>query len=458
MITILFEATLIGLVNSTRERRGIYFVTVNLLRELMKRGDVNLVLYYHPDLVKTSEQFKKKFEATFPNQKMPLLINELGKWDDQCEINCIFNTWCWTPDFFQDLKIKKFITIYDMIPYMVPGYEDFLNYGNWFAKVTRSINTKDFYITDSFSAKNDILKFFPFVNENKIFPIPLAPNLPNLKPAPADQRISFLRELSLKETDKYIFSLSSLEKRKNLIINIKAFIKFIESNNLTNFYYIIGGEKWNNFHEEIFATARENSSFSKFIKFIGYVPDSKLHYFYSYSEWFTYTSHYEGFGLPPLEAMMCGAPVIVSNTSSLPEVVGDAGILIPYGSINAHVEAYEKIWRNPEFRKSLVAKSLKRGKSFSWNKTVDALLSVIRQNLSKEDFIHSEEIKRRILSHVKKLEIDHCFGKDKTTSTELVLISRELQNLKKSRSWRITKPLRAIAHRCRQLRSFLKTL
>ena len=99
---------------------------------------------------------------------------------------------------------------------------------------------------------------------------------------------------------------------------------------------------------------------------------------YSGAEWFTYTSQYEGFGLPPLEAMSCGCPVITSNNSSLPEVVGDAGIMIDWDSDEQHIEAYEKYYFNRELRAEFAQKGLERAKQFSWEKCVDVMVTIFK--------------------------------------------------------------------------------
>ena len=100
---------------------------------------------------------------------------------------------------------------------------------------------------------------------------------------------------------------------------------------------------------------------------------------YSGAEWFVYTSQYEGFGLPPLEAMKCGCPVITSNNSSLPEVVGDAGIMIDWDSDEQHIAAYEKYYMDKKYRDEMAKKGLEHAKIFSWEKTVDIIIKTINQ-------------------------------------------------------------------------------
>ena len=112
----------------------------------------------------------------------------------------------------------------------------------------------------------------------------------------------------------------------------------------------------------------------------GYIDDEDRAALYSGAEWFVYTSQYEGFGVPPLEAMQCGCPVITSNNSSLPEVVGDAGIKIDWDSDEQHIEAYEKYYFNEKLRKEYGIRGMEQSKQFSWEKTVNKMIELIKAN------------------------------------------------------------------------------
>ena len=110
----------------------------------------------------------------------------------------------------------------------------------------------------------------------------------------------------------------------------------------------------------------------------GYIDDEDLPALYSGAEFFIYTSEYEGFGLPPLEAMKCGMTVITSNNSSLPEVVGDAAIKIDFDSIEQHINAYEKLYFNNDLRTFYQQKAIQQAAKFSWDKTVNIMVKTIK--------------------------------------------------------------------------------
>jgi glycosyltransferase involved in cell wall biosynthesis len=108
----------------------------------------------------------------------------------------------------------------------------------------------------------------------------------------------------------------------------------------------------------------------------GYVPEDDLGKLYNLAHLFAYPSFYEGFGLPPLEAMACGCPVIVSNTSSLPEVCGDAALYVNPHEITSIREAMERLLTDVPFRKHLTLRGFERASQFSWEKSAKAHLKL----------------------------------------------------------------------------------
>jgi glycosyltransferase involved in cell wall biosynthesis len=118
------------------------------------------------------------------------------------------------------------------------------------------------------------------------------------------------------------------------------------------------------------------------VRFIGYVPDADLPALYSGATLFCYPSLYEGFGLPPLEAMACGAPTITSNTSSLPEVVGDAALTVDPTSVESIAVALRRFLQDPELRETYRQKGRQRAATFSWQRTAQLTRGVYDQVVS----------------------------------------------------------------------------
>ena len=118
---------------------------------------------------------------------------------------------------------------------------------------------------------------------------------------------------------------------------------------------------------------------NKDVTFVGYVPEDELPLFYNSADLFVFPSIYEGFGLPPLEAMACGLPVITSNASSLPEVVGDAGIMKDPHDIDGFANSMYEVLTNDGLREDMIKRGLKRAKSFSWEKTAMKTLRIYEE-------------------------------------------------------------------------------
>jgi glycosyltransferase involved in cell wall biosynthesis len=115
------------------------------------------------------------------------------------------------------------------------------------------------------------------------------------------------------------------------------------------------------------------------VVFVDYVQESDLASYYASAELLAYPSYYEGFGLPPLEAMCSGCPVVTSNTSSLPEVVGEAGIMVSPTDTGGWVEAIRRVLTDNQLRDEMVGKGLEQAKKFSWDRTAQQTLEVYRE-------------------------------------------------------------------------------
>ena len=240
-------------------------------------------------------------------------------------------------------------------------------------------NNTDKYFAISEHTKKDFLKLIPSLKQEQVIVTPLACS-ENFHPCTKEQTIAALKKYNLPTDKKYVFSLCSLEPRKNLIRAVKTFVDFIKKNKIDDMVFIMGGGQWLSFIEKLETEIKDLGKYRDKILKAGYIDDEDLAPLYSGAEFFVYTSQYEGFGLPPLEAMSCGTPVITSNNSSLPEVVGDAGIMIDFDDDKQHVAAYEKYYFDEKYRNKMAKAGLKRSKEFSWEKTVDLMLKEMLKN------------------------------------------------------------------------------
>ena len=236
-----------------------------------------------------------------------------------------------------------------------------------------SIKKADVIIADSHSTRRDIVEFFN-VDEKKIKVVHLGVES-RFRP------ISNVEDYRTKNNlpSKMILNIGTLEPRKNVVTLIKAFKKLHERG-LKDYVLVIAGEKgwlYKRIFEEIKSSGVEQS-----IRLLGVARDEDLPLLYNCADLFVYPSLYEGFGLPPLEAMACGVPVVTSNTSSLPEVVGNAGIMVDPHDINSLSEAMANVLKDKELKHRMSRDGLKRSKMFTWEKTVKKVLEVYNEVLS----------------------------------------------------------------------------
>jgi glycosyltransferase involved in cell wall biosynthesis len=183
----------------------------------------------------------------------------------------------------------------------------------------------------------------------------------------------------------FILSVGSLEPRKNLHNLLHAYAAYLHGHAGRELLVVAGGEGWLNEDLRLVVT---KLGLGEHVKFLGFVQDADLRVLYSAAKLCVYPSFYEGFGLPPLEAMACGAPVITSNTSALPEVVGDAALLVDPKSSEELGDAMRQVLHDEGLRLKLRRQSLERAKLFSWERTAEETLAVY-QEVGREHARHA---------------------------------------------------------------------
>ncbi|WP_322489800.1 glycosyltransferase family 1 protein [Chloroflexus sp.] len=175
--------------------------------------------------------------------------------------------------------------------------------------------------------------------------------------------------------ERFVLYVGTLEPRKNLTTLLEAFA--LVSRSVPDVPLLIGGGKgW--MYEPIFARL-EQLNLRDRVKFAGYLPEEELPLWYAAATVFVFPSIYEGFGMPPLEAMSCGTPVITSNTSSLPEVVGDAGLMVAPTDTIGLAEAIRCVLVDVDLRAELRQRGLARARRFSWADTAAKTLAAYRE-------------------------------------------------------------------------------
>ncbi len=199
-------------------------------------------------------------------------------------------------------------------------------------------------------------------------------------PMPQGEVERFRREKSL--PGRVVFYVGTLEPRKNIALLLRAFKSIAEDAAFQDVTLVIGGGKgW--YYDEIFATVEQSGlAATRRVRFLGRVPDEELPLWYNTASVFAYPSRYEGFGLPPLEAMACGTPVIAADTSALPEVVGDAGFLLDPDDVSAWSGTIRLLLSNQEVAGQMSAQGLAQASKFSWECTARETAEVYKRVLS----------------------------------------------------------------------------
>ncbi len=230
--------------------------------------------------------------------------------------------------------------------------------------------------------KRDLLEYRPDLNPELIVVIPLAAGKRFFPCKDAHKRAEVRQRYSIPQGVDYVLSLATLEIRKNLDQVVRAYVQYMAANPQSNLHLVLSGMSgWK--LERLEQALAEAGPWRSKIVLTGYVEDQDLAALYSDSKCFFYLSRYEGFGLPPLEAMACGTPVIVANNSSLPEVVGDAGLMVDADDTAAAVGALTSLLSSEGDSEKYAQAALRRSGDFSWDRCADtvrkALLEAARQ-------------------------------------------------------------------------------
>lgn len=365
----------IGLVTNMMDGQnaGIRRYTENLVKNLLLIDKKNKYYLIH------SKKKSYNFSGNYQEIRLPFfdsipkkLITGAFLFEKICrdyKLDILHDLGQISPFFFKS-KTKKILTIFDLSIYKYPKTFTWLTrtYSKFLPFVANKI---DKIMTISKASKKDIVKYLK-VNPRKVKVSYLGVEKHfRVICNPAElNRVKNKYQLP----DKYILFVGTIEPRKNLVKLIKAFsLVFARLNLMKLSLVIVGKTGWLN--QEIFQMPK-NLGIENKVKFIGQAKDEDLPAIYNLAQVLVYPSLYEGFGLPVLEAMSCGCPVITSNISSLPEVVGKAGVLINPIDEKGLSKAIEKVLTKPIFSQNLIKKGLKQAKKFSWENGAKKTLKI----------------------------------------------------------------------------------
>lgn len=229
-------------------------------------------------------------------------------------------------------------------------------------------------ITPSEAVRGEVVEHLG-VSGEKIIAIPEAARA-GFRPAHAKASREARTRFGIEED--FLLYVGTLEPRKNLMLLIRAFEEVLRATELKPQLVIVGKKGW--LVDELFAYV-ERANLGDRLLFTNYVSDEDLRALYSSCRMFIYPSIYEGFGLPPLEAMACGAPVITTKIASIKETVGNAARLVETDDVNALARNVTELLTDAAARSALAAAGLERAALFSWEKTARKTLEVYEETL-----------------------------------------------------------------------------
>jgi glycosyltransferase involved in cell wall biosynthesis len=234
-------------------------------------------------------------------------------------------------------------------------------------------------ITVSRHAQQEILWAYPYL-AGRVHVTPEAPS-PIFRPVEQEEALQSVRARYGIHA-QFILVVGNIEPRKNLLRLIQAFASLRQQWPSLQLV-IVGQAQWQS--SAVYARVR-SLGLEQNVVFTGYVPEEDLVLLYNAAQVFVFPSLYEGFGLPILEAMACGTPVVTSNTSSMPEVAGEAALLVDPTDVQAIAEAIEGLLRDESLRHSLGARGTEQANRFSWPKAAQETLATYQAVVGTRSF------------------------------------------------------------------------
>jgi glycosyltransferase involved in cell wall biosynthesis len=275
--------------------------------------------------------------------------------------------------------VQVFITAYDLIPILYPKYVGGIVRLR-LQRALKDLRPSDWVLCISHSTRNDLLNYRKDLNPDRAIVTYLAAS-PQFRNVADPAELARVRSRYAIPPGSYLLSLCNLAPHKNLSNVIRGFAIMAKQEKAQDLSLVLAGIRgWQ--YDEIFKAIGEAKGLEDRIIVTGYVEENDLAALFSGATAFVYMSRYEGFGLPCLEAMSCGIPVIASNASSIPEVVSDAGILLEPNDTDSLAQAMLDVWRDGELRGALSQKALAQASRFSWERCASETVAAYRAAIS----------------------------------------------------------------------------
>lgn len=399
-LKVIFDVSVIA--ESYQSPTGLGRVTDELLKRLVQEEDLQLLYSLYPPQEKRiqNSDAEQYFKANSINvdplntrtripflplrKEKPIkkLYRKFGIYDYRIKDlpistkPAIFHTPFYPiPKNIQERKdLKKVITIHDLIAILHPEVN---SQKALLEEIIESGRKDSYFICVSENTRRDLLNYAPDISADRVFVSLLAADKQKFYVCKDEEKF-WQMQVRYHLPKRYFLALSTLEPRKNIPHLIKCFVKLVTENKIEDLSLVLAGKKgWD--YDEIFKEYENCEDLKSRIIFTGFISDHDLASVYSNAEAFFYLSLYEGFGLPPLEAIQCGVPTIASDNSSLPEVVGKAGILLNPKDGESLVSTMLQFYSDEELRKQYSEKALEQAAKFTWEKTIEEHKSIYKK-------------------------------------------------------------------------------
>jgi len=351
---------------------GISWYIYNVLKNLGQAApDLQLTAFLH------EAQFQDDYISTnisrWPTQRPAVRI----MWEQMAQPYLLSRN---QPDLYHAMAFVApmitpcpfVITVYDLTFLRYP--EAFRPFNRWYLRyfTTYSVKRAQAIIAISESTRQDVINLIG-KPPDQVHTIYCGAD-PSFRPLPSNEIETFRQSQQLPQA--FVLYLGTLEPRKNVAGLIRAYATWYQQDPQAPLLVIAGGKGW--YYQQIFELVETLGLVDK-IYFPGYIPQADLALWYNAASLFVYPSYFEGFGLPVLEAMACGTPVITSNTSSLPEVAGQAAMLVDPKQPIALTVAMQQIMQSSEKRQLMRQAGVKQATQFRWEKTAQETVAIYRQ-------------------------------------------------------------------------------
>jgi glycosyltransferase involved in cell wall biosynthesis len=359
---------------------GIGHYTLELLRALDKildsKNTLDVSLIVHFRHVKKAESFGFKNIAIIPSPFSLRISNGLKLRNKQPPLDLLFgkgvylfpNFTSWPLAFSKSVPIIYDLSYEKYAEFAEPRNQAFLS-----AQVKKSAQRASHIITISQNSKNEICDFYQIPQEKISIAYP-AVDTSHFYPRTKEEVSKVLKKYKL--SGQYILFVGNIEPRKNLINLLLAYEKLPDSLRKKYSLVLVGAKGWQD--EKIFETIKRLQERGDIIQLpSSRVSDVDMPAVYSGASVFVYPSIYEGFGIPPIEAMACKAPVVASNNSSLPEACGDAALLVNAESIKEMSNGIKSLLSDKDMKLKYTSLGAHQVKKFSWDKSAKILLDTV---------------------------------------------------------------------------------